>query len=215
VAFESSEAERIEAIKTWWKENWPALAAGVVVALAGIIGWQFYQRHQASQAAGGFVEYQRLISSINSGKTNDATRIADSLVHSYGGTPYAAQGYLTLASYLVSQDKLKDAAKRLQWVTTHAGDKSLRHVARLRQARVVWGEGQANAALKLLHSSKPGRYRSLYKELEGDILASQGKTKEAAQAYQNALSAVPGDDAGGRAPIQQKLDNLGYAGTLS
>lgn len=210
-----SEAEQLEAIKEWLRQNGMTLVVGVVVGLAALAGWHFWQQHQASQAQGGATQYQRLLSSIDSGKTNDAKRIADSLVKNYAGTPYAAQGDLAMASYLVNQDKLSDAEQRLAWVTAHASEKNLRSVARLRQARVLRAMGKDARALKLLASAKAGRYKPLYLELKGDILAGQGKDPAAIQAYQSALAALPKNDQAAKAPIQHKLQDLGGAGAAS
>lgn len=204
-----TEDEQIEAIKSWLRENGLILVIGVAVGLAALAGWHFWQRHQASQAQAGATEYQRLMSSINNGKTDDAKRIADDLVKNYAGTPYAAQGDLAMAAYLVSQHKMPAAARRLAWVSQHANGKNLKQLARLRQARVVWGEGKDAQALKLLKDGDPGRFKGLYLSLRGDILASQGKSAAASQAYKSALSALPDKDKAAKSSIQRKLKELG------
>lgn len=66
-----------------------------------------------------------------------------------------------------------------------------------------------------MQTAEPGHYLALYKELEGDILASQGRREAAAQAYRAALTAAPDESTQLRASIQNKLENLGDAGALS
>jgi predicted negative regulator of RcsB-dependent stress response len=208
-----TEEERIEAIKSWFRANGLSLLLAVVIVVAAFLAWHFWQQHQASQAMEGATQYQRLMGSINAGKTGDAKRIADGLVKNYAGTPYAAQGDMTMAAYLVAHNKLPAAAKRLDWVSHHASEKNLRHLARLRQARVLRGMGKDEQAMKLLEKGDPGVYKPLYQELRGDILADQGKDKAAVKAYKTALSALPPKDNASRKNLQRKLRSLGGSGS--
>src|SRR5699024_6013246 len=96
-----------------------------------------------------------------------------------------------------------------------AGDEGLRWIARLREARSVWAQGKADAALALLESgtTPQGGFSSLYHELAGDILVSQDKLAQAREAYELALSnATPAGSE--QARLRQKLDDikLGTAG---
>ena len=48
------EREQAEQLKQWFKENWLWLAAGVVLGLGGLYGWQGWNAHldRRSQDAG-------------------------------------------------------------------------------------------------------------------------------------------------------------------
>jgi predicted negative regulator of RcsB-dependent stress response len=84
----------------------------------------------------------------------------------------------------------------------------LRDIARLRLAGVLLDEKSFEQALQMLET-KPGEAMTgLYADLRGDILAAQGKSADARDAYQLALDR---SEAGSpyRATLQLKLDSLG------
>lgn len=204
-----SENEQIEAIKEWWRKNGLPVVVAVVLGLAGLAGWHFWQQHQISQAQEGSIQYQRLLSTIQADKPKDAKRIGDELQKKYAGTPYAAQGALALAAFQVRQDNLEAAGKRLSWVIQHASSSDLTTLATLRRARVLQAMGKSDQAWKLVKSAKSGQYKSQFKEVEGDILAGDGKRKAAIKAYQSALEHLgDGSMAQGRI-IKRKLQDLG------
>ena len=37
-----TDEEKVEAIRKWWRENGTAVVAGLVLGLAGLIGWQYW-----------------------------------------------------------------------------------------------------------------------------------------------------------------------------
>jgi len=195
-----------EQLKTWWKENWPALAAGLAIGLGGIFGWEGWQNHQAKRAANASQMYEDLKTAIADGKLDVAQPIADKLVADYAKTPYAAGAQLQLAANAVRSEQLDEAAKRLQWVREHAKDDGLQKIARLRAARVQWQQGKADEALKTLEGGS-GTFAPLYDELRGDIKLSQGDRRAARSAYEKALAATPADQPS-RQLLQRKLDDL-------
>ena len=43
--------DQAQRLKQWWKENWKALAAGLLLGLGGIIGWDQYKAHGQAKSA--------------------------------------------------------------------------------------------------------------------------------------------------------------------
>ncbi|WP_028080538.1 YfgM family protein [Solimonas soli] len=195
-----------EQLKTWWKENWPALAAGLVIGLAAIFGWEGWQNHKAERAANASQMYEDLKKAIADGKNDAARPLADKLVADYADTPYAAGAQLRLAAAAVKDARLDDAATRLQWVREHAHDDGLQQIARLRAARVLWQQGKPDEALKTLDGDA-GSFAPLYDELRGDIKLAQGDRAAARSAYEKAFTATP-EDQPSRQLLQRKLDDL-------
>ncbi|MFT4046693.1 MAG: tetratricopeptide repeat protein [Solimonas sp.] len=198
-----------EQLKTWWKENWPALAAGLVIGLAAIFGWEGWQNHKQQRAADASQMYEDLKKAIADGKSDVAKPLADKLTADYADTPYAAGAQLRLAAAAVAADDLGDAATRLQWVREHAEDDGLQQIAQLRSARVQWQQGKPDEALKTLDGDA-GSFAALYDELRGDIKLAQGDRAAARGAYQKAFAATPEDEPG-RQLLQRKLDDLADA----
>ncbi len=196
-----------ERLKGWWKENWMALAGGLVIGLAAIFGWQGWQKHTSQRGAGASQMYEDLKKALADGKTELAAPLADKLVAEYADTPYAAGAQLRLAAEAVKNDQLDDAAVRLQWVQEHAKDEGLQQVAQLRSARVLWQQGKLDEALKHVDDAGGGAFAPLFDELRGDIKLAQGDRKAARSAYEKAFAATP-ENQPSRQLLQRKLDDL-------
>lgn len=195
-----------EQLKTWWKENWMALAAGLVIGLAAIFGWEGWQNHKTQRAADASQMYEELKQALADSKSDIAQPLADKLVADYADTPYAADAELRMAADAQKNGKFDDAAARLKWVQEHAKDAGLQQVATLRSARVLWQQGKFDDALKLV-DGKSGAFAPLFDELKGDIKLAQGDRPAARSAYEKAFAATP-EDRPSRQLLQRKLDDL-------
>lgn len=198
--------EQFEQLKTWWKDNWVALVAGLGLGFGAIGGWEGYKHWRDTRLETASQMYEEMKKALDGKKADEAAAMTDKLTADFAGTPYAPAAALRLAQWDISENKLDDAAARLGWVVEHAGDDGLVAVARLRKARVLHAQGQHDAALSQLIESK-GPYQSLAEELRGDILLAKGDKTAARAAFEKALSAA-GDSAPNRDLLQQKLDDL-------
>ena len=227
------EEAQVEQLKKWLHENWFPLASGLALGLAAIFLWQGWGAHQDARASEGAHIFDDLGHAGDAGKFDEAKAMADRLVKEFNDTPYAAAGALKLAQLAVQDNKLDDAAARLQWVVDfeqHPGllarlgamlrlrhgayDAALLPLARLRLAQVLWQQNKADDAVKQLDGDA-GAYASEYAELRGDIKLGQGDRTAARTDYQQALQALGAADAPGRqAGLQRKLDDLGEAAAV-
>lgn len=201
------EEAEVAALKQWWKENWGALAAGLVIGLGAILGWQGWQRYQEQQAAQASQIFEDLGKAQAAAKADEATRLGETLIKDFSSTPYAAAAALKLAALAVDAGKFEEAAARLAWVAKNSDDAGLRQLAQLRQARVLWAQDKPDDALKLL-DGKAGEYTALYAELRGDILLAKGDRPAAHQAYNQALEKAAETDLALRESLRRKLDDL-------
>lgn len=197
---------QVEQLKQWWKENWLALATGLALGLGGIFGWQQWQAHEEKVAGEASQAYDDLKKAADANKSEDAEKAAQRLIYGYSDTPYAAEAALRIAQLEVADGKLDDAARNLTWVTEHASDEGLKHIARLRQARVLWQQKKIDDALKLIDVKETGTFDALYQELRGDLKLAQGDRAAAVEAYRKAQSEV--GDANAVGALQQKIDDL-------
>lgn len=195
-----------EHLKQWWKENWMALAGGLVIGLAAIFGWEGWQSYKDGRNQQASRMYEDLKNALADSRRDDAARIGDALAGEYAATPYAAGAALFLAAEAVKAGDFDTALNRLRWVREHGSDDGLRQVARLREARVLWQQGQLDAALAVLDGDV-GEFSALAEELRGDIRLAQGDRSAARAAYEKALAAS-GEDAAAREGLQRKLDDL-------
>lgn len=201
----TTDQEQIEAIKRWWAENGRSIVIGLLLGVAAVAGfryWLHYQKQQSTQASDLFAVMQVAASKGETEKTLDT---GAQLIAEYPRTPYSTLAAFAMAKARVEAGNLDAAAEHLQSALANAGDNGLRHIARLRLARVKLAQGQADAALALIVDVPPGGFTSEYEELKGDIYAAQNKPQEARSAYQIALLGVAQPR---REFLQMKLDNL-------
>lgn len=202
--------EQLELLKQWWKENWIALALGLVIgfgAIGGYQGWTAYKDRQAETASALYEDAKKALDVSN---RDEARSVVDQLAKDYSSTPYAGTAALRMAQSDVASGDLDAAATRLTWVIEHGRDEGIKDVARLRKARVLFAQGKHDDALALL-DHEPDGFKGLTLELRGDIQLAKGDRAAARDAYEKALAATE-EQAANRNLLQQKLDDLAGAG---
>lgn len=200
-----NEENDLERVIQWWRENGLALVVGVVVGIGAIVGWQgwqVWQNNLAHEASRHYAEFQAALN--GNGDTDKLVSMVDALQSNYSDSPYASQASLAMAEYFVIAGKPSKAIDSLEWATENAAQTTLRHIARVRQARLLWGQNKADDALNILRGDHPKAFASIYAELVGDIHAAAGRNDKASQAYRKALAHLPPK---ARAKVlQRKLD---------
>lgn len=207
-----TEEEQLDVIKRWWKENGTALIAGVAIAVAGLVGWNFWQNHQASQSEAASVRYERLINLTDQGNIDEARSLVVEIADNHAGTLYADLALLIDARLAVDAGELRDARQALEDLIASSDHNYLQGLARLRLARVQLAEGDAQAALDTLAQNIPEALAAQHADIRGDALHVLERRDEARQAWQEALAIAEQHDQ----PIygvQLKLDDLGLEET--
>ncbi|MEM7427040.1 MAG: tetratricopeptide repeat protein [Pseudomonadota bacterium] len=131
---EVDEEVRAERFKKLWQQ-YGAYAAGaaigVVLAVAGVKGWQYYKVQQA-EAAGE--QYLAAITLINAGKKEEADDALATLAKE-NTTGFGALAKFRLAADLGQQGKTADAIKAFDEIAGSDGvDPAMRNLARVRGA---------------------------------------------------------------------------------
>lgn len=206
----SSDDEALDAVKRWWKENGGFVIAGLVIGIALIGGWRFWDASQETRAREAASIHQQFLSAASSESVDSARELAGQLREDYASTSYAAQANLRLAALLVSAGDAEAAIDPLQWVVENASARELEQLARLRLSRVQVAVGSHDAALSVLDGVEPGRFAALYEEARGDALMAAERPAEAREAYGRALDLANGEFAA-RAELEMKYHDLaGY-----
>lgn len=214
--YDLEEQEKLAELKSWW-QRYGNLVTGIALALAlvaaGWQGWQWWQRSQSAQASAIYAGLQQAAMQRDAKR---ARELAGELIAKYSASPYAGMGALLAARVQADQGDNKNARVQLAWAAEHAKDAGLRDLARLRLATLLLDDKEYDAALKQLAAEPAAAFAPRYADLRGDILAAQGKPKEAAAVYDDALAkldaaaktdVVPRQDY--RAIVQTKRDALG------
>ena len=115
-----------------------------------------------------------------------ARQIADGLIKDFPNSPYADQAKMTLARLAVDDGLDANAIPLLTQVMENSKDTELRHIARLRLARVLIDQGKPEDAIKTL-SDEPGAFAARYHEVRGDAYYAKKDLQRASTEYKAAL----------------------------
>ncbi len=202
-----NEFEQAEQVKQWLKKYGPSIVIGILVGIAFLYMWQYWQHRQVDRSTHASEAYDQLV--IDASKHN-ATAIraqATQIIKDYPKTPYAAMASLILAKQNVADKHYATAEEHLQWVMQHSKISALQQVARLRAARVLDQQQQPQQALDLLNTVNDKSYLALVDQVKGDILLEMGQVDQARAAYQTAMAAA-NDSAMLQSVLQMKLNTI-------
>ena len=207
-SYESDE-EQIEALKRWWKENGGSLLTGTVIVLVVLFGSRQWQGAQLAKAEEASDLYENLIPLVADFQTNglDDSGIAtlevfyNQLRNDHTDTIYTRYGAMLMASVYVAQENYDQASAELNWILDNPelgflqkAEEELFLSARLRLARVMLAQGQAQQALDLIIAVEPLELVASYAEVQGDAYLQLGQIEQARSAYERAIAAGQGNN---------------------
>jgi len=200
-----TEEEQLDAVKRWWKENGQSTIVGLVVGIAIVLGWNFWQDHKKEQAAQASALYGQLIQAVTEDKKDSAEKLAERIQQQYPKTEYAAYSGLLLAKIKVQQGDPVKAQAILKGIAA-GSNKELINIAKIRQVRLMLASGEYEQGLQLINDVDPATSSSFsgnYDELVGDLYVALDRLDEARSSYQKAL------ENGYKSPLLQfKIDDL-------
>lgn len=199
-----SEEEQVEALKKWWKENGRSMIVGVVLGLGAVFGWQAWNQHRQGVADEASARFEQLSQSAVAGNSESAAAQAESLIKDYKGSAYATFAALELAKIKLAAGDNAGAEAQLKWAMENGNDKSFRQIARLRLARLMFGEGRLEESKAVLGKAGADSFQGEVAELRGDIARKEGDADSARSAYREALD----KGVSNASLVQMKLDDL-------
>lgn len=183
-----SEKEQIEEMRAWWSEYGKFIIAGIVIAIAGLVGVNQYNATQLATQLEASERFETLARHIDNGDLDGAEFVADDLVANYTDTVYAAQSKLALARLYMDQNRDQDAAETLQQLLAMKAENNLQHIGRLRLASILLYQEKPQEVVDLLQGFDAPAFAALANETLGDAYAALGDSKNAADAYNRALA---------------------------
>ena len=205
----TSEAQQIEAIKKWWRENGLSIVLGLTLGVSGIFGWRYWQDVKVERAESASILYSDMIASLQNEDGAESRDIADRILAEYENTTYGVFALLALAKLAVADDDLVAAETHLRRALKQSRDDTFSHVIRMRLIRVLIGQDKLDKASNLISRQKKSGFASGYDELMGDISVLQGEFETARNSYQQSIDKARAE---GRdiSTLELKLDNIGH-----
>ncbi|WP_166207148.1 YfgM family protein [Cognatiluteimonas telluris] len=193
------EHEQSEKVRTWLQENALGLIGGVVLGLALIAGWQWWQQQQQGARIHAGEVYQATVDAIQAGKLKPA----QSRLSTLDRGAYAALAAMGLAKAQLAAGKRDDAIATLQ--SNPAADPALGAIQARRLARLLVDAGKADQALKMLPANSTD---AAILQVRGDAHYALGQRDKAGEAYAQALANLKAD-APERRLVELKLSEVG------
>lgn len=180
-----SESEQWERLKAWFRANGLWILAGIIIALGGIAGWNWWQDRQDRLALEAAARYQQITDALARNDVTRAKSLSAELERDYPDSPYVDQAHLFGARIAVEAGDLAKADSLLRSVMERSRDEQLKLVARLRLARVQLAQNKPDDALATL-SAPAGAFEARFHEARGDVLFAKGDKAGALKEYEAA-----------------------------
>lgn len=201
-----SEKEQIDKMRAWWSDYGWYVVGGIVLGAAILFGINYYQSQSVEEEVAASALYDELTEHVAGDNLEAAEATAAGLDGEYGNSSYAAQSKLAMARLYMDKNRDQDAAEALNGMLAMDGFEHLKHVARVRLAKILLYQGKPEEVLSLLEGQENAAFAARYAEERGDAFVALGRYVEARAAYQAALEeAQPTVDQG---LIQLKLMDL-------
>ena len=173
------EHEQSERVLEWLRTNGAGLIGGIVLGLAAIGGWKWWQQHDLQQDLAAADSYHAAVSAIEGNDEQAAAKVA-----ALEDGVFANLSALELAAAQVDAGEIDKAIVTLRAIKP--GNPAVADVVNQRLARLLIATDQADAALaSLADASTPSAL-----EVRGDAQQALGRTEQAREDYAQALAAL-------------------------
>ena len=182
-----SEKEQIEKMRTWWSDYGMYVIGGIVLGAAILFGINYYQTQTVNAEIAASVMYDEITEHVVGGNLEAAENAAAELDSEFGNSSYAAQARLAMARLYMDKNRDQDAARALNDLLAMSGFDHLKHVARVRLAKILLYQGKPEEVLSLLEGQENAAFAARYAAELGDAYVALGRYDEARASYQAAL----------------------------
>ncbi|HZX80000.1 MAG TPA: tetratricopeptide repeat protein [Lysobacter sp.] len=172
------EHEQSRRVQEWLRRNGAGLVGGVLLGLAAVGGWKWWQQREAQARMGEADTFQAVVEAVE----RDGAKAAPRVAALPAGT-YRSLAALRLAKAQVDAKDSAAAIATLQGAMPQ--DPALRSVVEQRIARLQIDTGKAADALKTLTGTDGPTL-----DLRGDAQFALGQLDAARESYRKALAAT-------------------------
>lgn len=202
-----TEQEQIEILKKWIKQYSFVILAGVLIAVAIISGWRFWQNRQLKILSHASSVYDEMLARRSQNDPVATLVQAQKILTHYPQTIYGQMAALMIARDAAVKKDYALAIEKLNWVIAKTKVTPLRQMAKLRVARILITQHQPEKSLQILENVDDNSFVGLIDEVRGDAYFALKNISKAREAYQKALTELPNAEII-RPMLQMKYDNL-------
>ena len=200
-----TDEEQLDRLKNWWQENGTSMVVAAVLAVGGIAGWRWYDSAQVTQMQAASEAYESFLAATGDARTEMAAR----LDAEFGETSYATFALLHQAKGAAETGDVEGAIGMLSRIADGGAHALIKDIARIRLARLLQEQDDAEAALAVLAQVTSQGFRPQVLELKGDIHVLRGERALAHEAYTAAAAEVAPRDQ--RPILEFKVDDTAPA----
>lgn len=205
-----TDEQQAQIARNWFRENGSFVFGGILLAVGGLFGWNQWQDYAIVQAERASALYEEIALAVRSGRVSQADELLFDLDREYASSPYIDQARLIIAKSYMERNDFEAAAGQLAAIVASSEYDEMRHIAKLRLARVRLQQRRLDDALEVIGELTPeSAFAAQYANVRGDIFYAMERVDEARSAYQLALVSDPQSSVIDRVFVQAKLDSLG------
>ncbi len=175
------EHEQGERVRSWLRDNGAGIIGGIVLGLALIWGWQWWQQQRTGQKMQAGNDFLAATGALEQGAVDKAKAHLASLPDG----AYATLGSLALAKAQVDAGKRDEAIATLR--AAKSRDPAIAGVVQQRLARLLIDAGKADEALAVLAGADADAGTL---QVRGDAHAALDQDEQAREAYTKALAQI-------------------------
>ena len=189
-----TDQQQAELIKNWFKENSKFLIGGLVLVVSGFFSIQFFQQNKLKETEMASQLYSEIEFAVKQQRSSQAQLLLQKMDTDFAKSPYQDQGHLLMAKLFMGSVDYDNAILQLEFLIENSMEESLKHIARIRIARIKLQQNLYDEALQILETESMGSFEAKYEEIKGDIFSKKGEFSEAQAAYSKALDLLlPGE----------------------
>ena len=185
-----SEKEQIDRMRVWWSEYGSYVIGGIVLGALILFSIDYYRNDRLNAQLEASSLYDELALHVDDGNLDAAEAAADELSTSYASTSYAAQSRLAMARLYMDKNRDQDAADVLHELLALSGNEELKHIARVRLAKILLYQNRADEVIALLEDQFNAAFAARYAEALGDAYVASNRFDDAREAYRRGLAEV-------------------------
>ena len=197
IGVHKTEEEQEDQIKNWWKENGIQIIGGVVIGIAGIWGWDYYQNHIYDQS----IEARDLYLDFS---VNHNSSTLQNLSENFSGSSYQDEAKLLLAK---NQIKNFDESKNTLLSVSNSTNKYLANLAKIRLAKLYINNDNLSEAETILNKLNDESYKGLKLYMQAQISEKKNDLSSAKNLYEESLKNLS-EESGLKNLIRLKVADL-------